>query len=93
METPMKIRLAFTGDAKTLSAPTRFLEQFEKLTSEPLTSPKAVQGEDNVMYVEAEYRTEEDTFVVGDHIAAIGADIVEATGVLIALAPFVAGEK
>ena len=89
----MKIRLAFAGDAKTLSALTRFLEQFETLRPEPLTLPKAVQGENNVIYVEAGYETEEDTCVVGDHMAAVGADIVEATGVLIALAPFVPEER
>jgi hypothetical protein len=88
----MKTQLVLTGDAKTLDALTRFLEQFEKLLPEPLIPPKAIQGEDNVIYVEAGYGTEDDTFLVGDQMAAIGADIVEATGVLIALAPFVAGE-
>jgi hypothetical protein len=62
------------------------------LTVEPIVPPKAIQGEDTVVYVEAGYSTEEETFVVGDHMAAIGADIVEETGVLVALAPFVAGE-
>ena len=43
-----------------------------------------------MVYIEAGYRTEEETFVAGDHMAIVGADIVEETGVLIALAPFVA---
>jgi hypothetical protein len=45
-----------------------------------------------VVYVEAGYRTEEDTFVVGDRMAAVGADIVEETGVLVAFAPYVVEE-
>ena len=86
----MKTQLALTGNAKTLDALSRFLEKFEKLTPEPIVPPKAIQGEDNVVYVEAGYSTEEETFVVGDLMAVIGADIVEETGVLVALAPFVA---
>ena len=86
----MKTQLTLTGDAKTLDALSRFLEKFEKLTPEPVIPPKAIQGEDSVVYVEAGYRTEEETFVAGDNMAPVGADIVEKTGVLIALAPFVA---
>ncbi len=86
----MKTQLALTGDAKILDALSRFLERFEKLTPEPSVPPKAIQGEDKVVYVEVGYRTEEETFAAGDHMAPVGADIVEKTGVLIALAPFVA---
>ena len=89
----MKTQLALTGDAKILDALSRFLERFEKLTPEPSVPPKAIQGEDKVVYVEAGYRTEEETFAAGDHMAPVGADIVEKTGVLIALAPFVAGRE
>jgi hypothetical protein len=45
-----------------------------------------------VVCVEAGYKTEEDTFLVGDRMAEVGADIVEETGVLVALAPFVVEE-
>ena len=86
----MKTQLALTGDARTLDTLSRFLAQCEKLSPEPVAPPKAVQGEDRVVYVEAGYRTEEETFVAGDHMATAGADIVEETGVLSALAPFVA---
>jgi hypothetical protein len=65
------------------------LGEFEKLSPEPVVPPKAIRGEDNVVYVEAGYKTEEDTFLVGDRMAEVGADIVEETGVLVALAPFV----
>ncbi|MCE2485095.1 MAG: hypothetical protein J4F42_06245 [Desulfurellaceae bacterium] len=78
----MKTQLALTGDAKTLDALSRFI-----------VPPKAIQGEDTVVYVEAGYRTEEETFAAGDNMAPVGADIVEKTGVLIALAPFVAEGK
>ena len=88
----MKTQITLAADAKTLDALARFLGEFEKLSPEPITPPKAVRGEDNVVYVEAGYKTEEDTFLVGDRMAEVGADIVEETGVLVALAPFVVEE-
>jgi hypothetical protein len=45
-----------------------------------------------VIYVEVGYRTEEDSFLVGDHMAEVGAEIVEETDILVALAPFVVEE-
>ena len=88
----MRTRIILAADAKTLDALAKFLGEFEKLSPEPLVPAKAVRGEDNVVYVEAGYKTEEDTFVVGDRMAEVGAEIVEETGVLIALAPFVVEE-
>lgn len=85
----MKTQLYLTGDAKTLDALSRFLGALETLTPEPITPPKAVCGEDNVIYVEAGYHTDEETFVVGDYMAQVGAQIVEETDILVALAPFV----
>ena len=85
----MRTQIILAADAKTLDALAKFLGEFEKLSPEPLVSAKAVRGEDNVVYVEAGYKTEEDTFVVGDRMAEVGAEIVEETGVLVALAPFV----
>jgi hypothetical protein len=88
----MKTQITLAADAKILDALTRFLGEFEKVSPEPSIPPKAVCGKDNVIYVEAGYRTEEETFLVGDRMAEVGADIVEETGVLVALAPFVAEE-
>jgi hypothetical protein len=39
--------------------------------SSPFTPPKAICGEDNVIYVEADYRTDEETLLVGDHRATL----------------------
>jgi hypothetical protein len=88
----MKTQITLAADAKTLDALARFLGEFEKLSPEPVAPPKAIRGEDNVVYVEAGYNTEEDTFLAGDRMAEVGADIVEETGVLVALAPFVVEE-
>jgi len=88
----MKTQLSLVGDAKTLDALVRFLRAFEQVSPEPVCPPKALHGEDNVIYVEVGYRTEEETFRVGDRMAEVGADILEETGVLIALAPFVIEE-
>ena len=85
----MKTHLNLVGDAKSLNALARFLGTFETLSPEPVCPPKAIRGEDNVIYIEAGYRTEEDTFCVGDCMAEVGADILEETGVLVVLAPFV----
>jgi hypothetical protein len=88
----MKTQITLAADAKILDALTRFLGEFEQISPEPRILPKAIRGEDNVIYVEAGYGTEEETFSVGDRMAEVGADIVEETGVLVALAPFVAEE-
>ena len=89
----MRTQITIAADAKTLDALARFLGEFEKLSPDPLAPAKAIRGEDNVVYVEAGYKTEEDTFLVGDRMAEVGAEIVEETGVLVALAPFVVEEK
>jgi hypothetical protein len=39
--------------------------------------------------VEVGYRPDEDTFLAGDHMAQVGAQMVEETDVLVALATFV----
>ena len=85
----MKTHLSLVGDAKSLEALARFLGTFETVSPEPVCPPKAIRGEDNVIYVEVGYRTEEETFRVGDRMAEVGADILEETGVLVVLAPFV----
>ena len=85
----MKTQLSLVGDAKTLDALARFLRAFEQVSPEPMCPPQAIRGEDNVIYVEVGYRSEEETFLVGDQMAEVGADILEETGVLVALAPFV----
>jgi hypothetical protein len=85
----MKTQVHLTGDAKTLDALARFLGALETLTPEPTAPPKAVCGEDNVIYVEVGYRTDEETFLAGEYMARVGADIVEETDILVALAPFV----
>ena len=85
----MKTQIALVADAQSLDALARFLAAFEKISLTPVRPPKAIRGEDNVIYVEVGYRTDEDTFLAGDHMAQVGAQIVEETDVLVALAPFV----
>jgi hypothetical protein len=85
----MKTQVHLTGNAKTLDALSRFLGALETLTPEPITLPRAICGEDNVIYVEVGYRTDEETFLAGDQMAKVGAQIVEETDILVALAPFV----
>jgi hypothetical protein len=84
----MKTRLSLVGDTRNLGALARFLGIFETVSPEPLCPPKAIRGEHNVIYVEVGYRTDEDTFRVGDRMAEVSADILDETGVLVVLAPF-----
>jgi hypothetical protein len=88
----MKTRVTFPADAKTLDALAKFLGILEKISPEPVHPPKAVLGEDNIIFVEVGYKTDEDTLLVGDRMAEVAADILEDTHVLVALAPFVAAE-
>ena len=85
----MKTQLHLTGDAKTLDALSRFLAVLETVHPAPVSQPKAICGEDNVVYVEVGYPTEEDTWRAGEQMAPVGAQIVEETDILVALAPFV----
>lgn len=85
----MKIQVALIADAKSLDALAGFLGALEKISPQPVQLPKAIRGEDNVIYVEIGYKTEEETLSVADRMAEIAADITEETGVLVALAPFV----
>jgi hypothetical protein len=88
----MKTQIRIEPDAKTLEALARFLGIFEKISPEPASPPRAVLGEDNIIFIEVGYKTDEDTFLVGDHIAEVSADIVEETDVTVVLAPFVIAE-
>ena len=88
----MKTQISLAADPRILGALTRFLRAFEQISPESVVPPKAILGHDNVIYVEAGYKTEEDTFLVGDRMAEVGASIVEETGVLVAFAPFVTEE-
>jgi hypothetical protein len=88
----MKTQVTLRADAKSLDALAKFLEALERISPKPMSPPKAIQGNDNVIYVEIGYKTDEETFLVGDHMVEIGADILAETGVLVVLAPFVASE-
>ena len=85
----MKTQLHLTGDAKTLDALSRFLGALRHTIPNAITLPRAICGEDNVIYVKVGYRTDEETFLAGDQMAKVGAQIVEETYILVALAPFV----
>ena len=88
----MKTWVTFPADAKTLDVLAQFLGTLEKISPRPVYPPKAVLGEDTVIFVEVGYKTDEDTLLMGERMAEVAADLLEATGVLIALAPFVATE-
>jgi hypothetical protein len=77
----MKTEVTLLADAKSLDALAKFLAGLERISPRPVYPPKAIRGDDNVIYVEVGYKT-----------ADIGADILDETGVLVALAPFVAAE-
>jgi hypothetical protein len=88
----MKTQVTLIADAKSLDALAKYLGALERISPKPACPAKAVRGNDNVIYVEVRYKTDEETFLVGDRMAEIGADILDETGVLVALTPFVAAE-
>jgi hypothetical protein len=88
----MKTRVTFPAAAKTLDVQAKFLETLEQISPKPVHPPKAVLGEDNVIYVEIGYKTDEDTLLVGERMAEVAADLLEETSVLVVLAPFAAAE-
>ncbi len=88
----MNTQVTLIADAKSLNALAKFLGALERISPKPVCPPKAIRGNDNAIYVEVGYKTDEDIFFVGDRMAGIGADILEETGVLVALVPFMAAE-
>ena len=61
----MKTRVTFPVDAKTLDVLAKFLGRFEKISPEPVHPPKAVLGEDNIIFVEVGYKTDDDAIRYG----------------------------
>jgi hypothetical protein len=88
----MKTQVTFPAEAKTLDVLAKFLMTLEKISPKPVQPPKAVLGEDNIVFVEVGYKTDDDALLVGERMAEVAADLLEETSVLIALAPFVAAE-
>jgi hypothetical protein len=88
----LKTQVAFLADAKTLDVLAEFLRRFEKISPEPVYPPKAVLGEDNTIFVEVRYKTDDDAIVMGERMAEVSADLVEETDVTVVLAPCVAAE-
>jgi hypothetical protein len=70
----------------------KFLERFERVSPEPVHPPKAVLGEDNIIFVEVGYKTDDDAILIEERMAEVSADIVEEADVTVVLAPFVAAE-
>jgi hypothetical protein len=88
----MKTRVTFTVDAKTLVALSKFLGVFEKISPEAVHPPKAVLGEDNIIFIEVGYKTDDDAILMGERMAEVAADLLDETSVLVVLAPYVAAE-
>jgi hypothetical protein len=70
----MKTQIRLEADAKTLEALARFLAIFEKISPEPAYPPKAVLGEDDIIFIEVGYKTDEDTFLAGVQSNAVGSE-------------------
>jgi hypothetical protein len=88
----MKTQVTFPAEATTLDVLAKFLMTLEKISPEPVQPPKAVLGEDNIVFVEVGYKTDDGALFVGERMAEVAADLLEETSILVALAPFVATE-
>jgi hypothetical protein len=52
----MKTQVTFPAEATTLDVLAKFLMTLEKISPEPVQPPKAVLGEDNIVFVEVGYQ-------------------------------------
>ena len=84
----MQVEVALSGSVMSVEALVRFLKNLEQLVPAPVETPKVIMGDDGVIYVKARFATEEEAWSAGEKMAEVGADIVEETDVLVALAPF-----
>ncbi len=84
----MNVEVAFSGSVRSVEALGRFLKHLEILVPQPVEAPKVMMADDGVVYVKARFATEVEAWSVGEKMAEVGADIVEETDVLVALAPF-----
>jgi hypothetical protein len=88
----MKTQIRLKADAKTLDVLAKLLAIFEQGSPKPACQPKAVLGEDSIIFVEVGYNTDDDAILMGERMAEVSADIVEETDVTVVLAPFVIAE-
>ena len=84
----MNVEVALSGSVRSVEALARFLKHLEVLVPQPVEVPKVMMADDGVIYVKARFATEEEAWSAGEKMAEVGADIVEETDVLVALAPF-----
>ena len=84
----MNVEVAFSGSVRSGEALARFLKHLEVLVPQPVEIPKVMMADDGGVYVKARFATEEEAWSAGEKMAEVGADIVEETDVLVALAPF-----
>ena len=84
----MNVEVAFSGSVKSVEALARFLKHLEVLVPQPVEVPKVIMADDGVIYVKTRFATEEEAWSAGEKMAEVGADIVEETDILVALAPF-----
>ena len=84
----MNVEVALSGSIVSVEALVRFLRNLEKSVPAPVGAPKVVMGGDGVIYVKAEFATEEEAWQAGEKMAEVSTEIVEDTDVLIVLAPF-----
>jgi hypothetical protein len=57
----MNTQVTLIADAKSLDAVAKFLGALERIRPKPACRPKAIRGDDNVIYVEVGYKTDEET--------------------------------
>ena len=55
----MHVEVALSGSVMSVEALARFLRDLERLVPAPTGAPKVVMGDDGVIYVKAEFATEE----------------------------------
>lgn len=82
----MSIHVSITGSPQSIAALGRFLKELE--TAYPCAARDAsVVTDGGIIYVRAEFHTDEENLEAGDEMARISTQLQEETGVLVVLSP------
>jgi hypothetical protein len=85
----MTVALNLKGTLHTLETVNKFLRTLETITPRYVGDLAIGEGEDNVIFVEAEYLNEDEAFEASEKISIVSTNLLIETGVWIVLATLV----
>jgi hypothetical protein len=82
----MSVRVTIDGSPTSIEALAKFLQELESVYPDALYNANVI-ADQGVLYVRAEFCTDEENLEAGDRMAEVSVRIQEETGVLVVLAP------